>query len=216
MLVSETVKFFIPSISKDKIGSTLYYCEISPIANNSNNNISLSDIERILSNYSSLYTVSSTIEDISSCPSTAILSNNNEIKNQSVVEDENELFTALSPMSLSINVSATSHFNAVAKTIKSNEYPLISLAVGEPDFHPPKEVIKATGRAAEDGYYRYSPILGLESLRQLISNDYKVRKHVDYNINEICLCNGATQADTEVYYYYLFYSLFCCFFFYFI
>lgn len=103
----------------------------------------------------------------------------------------------LSPMSVSIKVSATSYFNAIAKNIKSVDCPLISLAVGEPDYKPPIEVIKATGKAAEDGFYRYSAILGLESLRKLISDDYKNRKNVEYNVNEICLCNGATQAATE-------------------
>lgn len=189
LLISQTIVFFIPKIPKDKLGWTLYYFEITP---NDKIGIKISDIERILSNYSSLYNVSSTLEDIPLCPSTSSVENENE-------EMNNTIQKTLSPMSLSIKVSATSYFNAIAKEIKSDKYPLISLAVGEPDFHPPKEVIKATGRAAEDGFYRYSPILGLESLRLLISNDYKLRKHVDYNINEICLCNGGTQACTEVY-----------------
>lgn len=189
LLISQTIVFFIPKIPKDKLGWTLYYFEITP---NDKIGIRINDIERILSNYSSLYNVSSTLEDIPLCPSTSSAENENE-------EMNNTIQKTLSPMSLSIKVSATSYFNAIAKEIKSDKYPLISLAVGEPDFHPPKEVIKATGRAAEDGFYRYSPILGLESLRLLISNDYKLRKHVDYNINEICLCNGGTQACTEVY-----------------
>ena len=72
---------------------------------------------------------------------------------------------------------------------------VISLGVGEPDFQTPWSVRKAGITSLEKGKTKYTSNLGLELLRQEVSN-YIVRKcNVEYNAkNEILISVGGSEA----------------------
>lgn len=70
----------------------------------------------------------------------------------------------------------------------------ILLAVGEPDFPTPEEIIEACDKAMRDGHTRYTHSLGIIQLREAISADYKKRYNVDIDPGCIMVCSGTSPA----------------------
>ena len=80
-------------------------------------------------------------------------------------------------------------------TIKSREMqakgiPVISLAIGEPDFFSPPHAIEAGYQAALRGDTKYPPIDGTPALKQAIQRKFKRDSGLDYAMNEICVGHG--------------------------
>ena len=67
---------------------------------------------------------------------------------------------------------------------------MYSLCVGEPDYQPPIEVLRATGEAALNGNTKYTAVNGEASLRAAISRDLRDRKGLNYSPDEIVVSNG--------------------------
>ena len=84
-------------------------------------------------------------------------------------------------------------FSSVVK-MRGEGIDVTSLCVGEPDFPPPREVISATVKAAEEGMTKYTGNAGILSLREAIADDLKKRKGVAYAPDEILVSNGAKQS----------------------
>ena len=71
---------------------------------------------------------------------------------------------------------------------------IIHLSIGEPDFTAPPAVQRAAHRAIETGTTRYTPALGLDSLRQAIAHDYAQRLGQDVSPERIVVTAGASGA----------------------
>ena len=80
-------------------------------------------------------------------------------------------------------------------TIKSREMrakgiPVISLAIGEPDFFSPRHAIEAGYQAALRGETKYPPIDGVPALKQAIQRKFQRDSGLDYALSEICVGHG--------------------------
>ena len=100
----------------------------------------------------------------------------------------------INPRVTEIPASSTVYLaSKVSELIRDGEK-VLSLAVGEPDFPPPKPITDAALKAMEDGHMRYTNVAGIHELRSAISEYLRSYKNVVYNTDQILCTNGAKQA----------------------
>ncbi|TDS74059.1 pyridoxal phosphate-dependent aminotransferase [Comamonas sp. JUb58] len=83
---------------------------------------------------------------------------------------------------------------ALAAQVAGSAEPMIFLNIGEPDFTAPPLVQQAADRAIREGRTQYTPALGVEPLRQALSDWYKQRFGVDVPARRIVITAGASAA----------------------
>ena len=83
---------------------------------------------------------------------------------------------------------------AMAREVAATREPMIFLNIGEPDFTAPPLVQQAAERAIRDGLTQYTNALGLEPLRERISDWYATRFGVDMPARRIVITAGASAA----------------------
>ena len=83
---------------------------------------------------------------------------------------------------------------AMAREVAGTSEPMIFLNIGEPDFTAPPLVQQAAERAIRDGLTQYTNALGLEPLRERISDWYATRFGVDMPARRIVITAGASAA----------------------
>ena len=84
-----------------------------------------------------------------------------------------------------------------AKQLEKKGIEVIKLNIGDPiayDFDTPQHMKDALYRAALDGYNGYAPSEGYEELREEIAKREKRRNGMDYDIDDICITTGVTEA----------------------
>jgi aspartate aminotransferase len=69
----------------------------------------------------------------------------------------------------------------------------INLGLGEPDFQPPEEAVKAVEEAMRMGFNKYGPTLGMPSLRREISRRLK-RYWKDAGPDNIIVTSSGSEA----------------------
>ncbi|MBS0492511.1 MAG: aminotransferase class I/II-fold pyridoxal phosphate-dependent enzyme, partial [Proteobacteria bacterium] len=83
---------------------------------------------------------------------------------------------------------------AMAREVAGTREPMIFLNIGEPDFTAPPLVQQAAERAIRDGLTQYTNALGLDLLRERISDWYASRFGVDVPARRIVVTAGASAA----------------------
>ena len=83
---------------------------------------------------------------------------------------------------------------ALAREAAHTSAPMIFLNIGEPDFTAPQLVQQAAARAIAEGHTQYTPALGLDALRERISQWYAQRFGVDVPARRIVVTAGASAA----------------------
>lgn len=97
-----------------------------------------------------------------------------------------------------LSESATIAMARKATELKKSGVDVISLSLGEPDFDTP-DALKAAGiKAIEDNITHYTPVPGIQEVREAISQKFKRDNGLDYAPNEIVVSNGAKQSITNV------------------
>lgn len=91
-------------------------------------------------------------------------------------------------------VAATVAMTAKARELRAAGVPVISLAIGEPDFASPPHAVEAAHRAALAGETKYPPLDGTPALKQAIQRKFRRDAGLDFAPDEICVANGAKQA----------------------
>lgn len=86
--------------------------------------------------------------------------------------------------------AATAHAQRMAGSARE----VIFLNIGEPDFTAPPLVQEAAARAIHDGLTQYTPALGLDALRERLSQWYRERWGVDVPARRIVVTAGASAA----------------------
>jgi len=71
---------------------------------------------------------------------------------------------------------------------------VISFGPGEPDFLPPKHVIKAAKKYLDEGYTHYSPPPGRKELLEALSKKLKKENRIERDPEEIVVTNGSNEA----------------------
>ena len=90
---------------------------------------------------------------------------------------------------LGVSESRTIRVFSLARQLQQQGRHIISLAVGEPAFDTPKEVVDATRQALADQHTRYGAVAGLEPLRDRLADGF-----TGYSSRNILVTNGAKQA----------------------
>ncbi|MBX9935454.1 MAG: pyridoxal phosphate-dependent aminotransferase [Burkholderiaceae bacterium] len=83
---------------------------------------------------------------------------------------------------------------ALAAEVAHSQQPMVFLNIGEPDFTAPPLVQEAGLRAIRDGRTQYTPSLGLDALRERISDWYAQRFGVAVPARRIVVTAGASAA----------------------
>lgn len=82
----------------------------------------------------------------------------------------------------------------LAREVAHTDQPMIFLNIGEPDFTAPPLVQQAAARAIAAGNTQYTPALGLDALRERISQWYGERFGVEVPARRIVVTAGASAA----------------------
>ncbi len=73
----------------------------------------------------------------------------------------------------------------LAAKFKEKGYNIISLAVGEPDFTTPPNIIEAACKAMHEGKTHYTPPSGIKELRTAIAEKYRNENHVNIDASNV-------------------------------
>lgn len=104
---------------------------------------------------------------------------------------------------VSERINQLSESQTIAMATRSRELQaegkdIISLSLGEPDFHTPDRIKNAAKKAIDDNYTSYTPVSGYLELRQAISKKFKRDNGLDYSPNQIVASTGAKQSIANV------------------
>lgn len=94
--------------------------------------------------------------------------------------------------------SATIAMSQKSRELKSQGIDVISLSLGEPDFHTPDFIKQAAVKALEDNFTTYTPVPGYDDLREAISRKFKRDNNLDYKKDQIVVSTGAKQSIANV------------------
>jgi len=90
-----------------------------------------------------------------------------------------------------IQPSATLAINSKARALRQQGTHVVNFGVGEPDFGTPLHIQQAAIKAIRDGHTRYTPVSGIDQLKEAICdtlrNDYGLTYH---NENVLVTCGG--------------------------
>ncbi|MFT8777421.1 MAG: pyridoxal phosphate-dependent aminotransferase [Gluconacetobacter liquefaciens] len=81
-----------------------------------------------------------------------------------------------------------------ARALRAEGHQVLSLALGEPDFAPPRAVIEAAHQAALDGQTKYPPVDGTPALKAAIARKFARENGLDYRLSQIMVSNGGKQV----------------------
>ena len=98
-----------------------------------------------------------------------------------------------------ISPSATEETSFLANKLKRQGIDIISFAQGEPDFDTPENIKEAAIAAIREGFTKYTDVPGIPELRQAVANKFKKENGIDYEQDQILICNGGKQALYQVF-----------------
>lgn len=94
--------------------------------------------------------------------------------------------------------SATIAMSRKSRELKAEGKDVISLSLGEPDFHTPQFIKDAAVEAMRNNFTTYTPVPGYDDLRQAISEKFKRDNGLDYAPDQIVVSTGAKQSIANV------------------
>jgi aspartate aminotransferase len=100
----------------------------------------------------------------------------------------------LSNRAKSLRPSPTLAINAKAKSMQAQGIHVISFGVGEPDFDTPKNIKRAAVKAIEEGFTKYTPVGGIDELKDAIIQKFKRDNHLTYKRSEILVSCGGKHS----------------------
>jgi len=98
-----------------------------------------------------------------------------------------------------ISPSATVVTSFLANQLKRQGIDVISFAQGDPDFDTPENIKEAAIVAIREGFTKYTDVSGIPELREAVVNKFKRENEIDYEPDQIIICNGGKQALYEVF-----------------
>lgn len=100
----------------------------------------------------------------------------------------------LSHRARDIKPSPTLAIDAKAKAMKARGIDIVNFGVGEPDFDTPANVKEAAIKAIRDGFTKYTPVGGIDSLKEAIREKFRKDNNLDYAHEEIIVSCGAKHS----------------------
>lgn len=83
---------------------------------------------------------------------------------------------------------------ARAQALEAQGRDIVHMEVGEPDFPTPEPIVRAAGAALKAGHTRYTPALGLPTLRRAIADYYERRFGVPVAAERVVVTPGSSIA----------------------
>jgi aspartate aminotransferase len=102
--------------------------------------------------------------------------------------------SVLSDRVKSLKPSPTLAINAKAKSMQAQGIQVISFGAGEPDFDTPDNIKKAAKKAIDDGFTKYTPVGGIDELKDAIINKFKRDSQLTYKRSEILVSCGGKHS----------------------
>jgi aspartate aminotransferase len=93
-----------------------------------------------------------------------------------------------------VKPSATIAVTQKARELKAQGREIISLSVGEPDFDTPDNIKAAAIDAIRRGETKYTPVSGIQPLREAIAAKFKRENGLDYKASQTIVCTGGKQV----------------------
>jgi len=90
--------------------------------------------------------------------------------------------------------SATLAMARMSRELKASGKDVIALSLGEPDFNTPEFIKKAGQDAINNNFTHYTPVAGLDDLRESISNKFFRDNKLKYSKDQIVVSTGAKQS----------------------
>jgi aspartate aminotransferase len=100
----------------------------------------------------------------------------------------------LSNRARSLKPSPTLAINAKAKSMQAQGIHVISFGAGEPDFDTPQNIKQAAKKAIDDGFTKYTPVGGIDELKDAIINKFKRDSQLIYKRSEILVSCGGKHS----------------------
>lgn len=100
----------------------------------------------------------------------------------------------LSDRILAMEESATLAMSRKSRELRAQGKDIISLSLGEPDFHTPEFIKQAAIEAMEQNYTTYTPVPGSDDLRDAIANKFNRDNNIPYKREHIVVSTGAKQS----------------------
>lgn len=91
---------------------------------------------------------------------------------------------------LRVKPSATIAVTQKARDLRASGRDIISLSVGEPDFDTPDNIKRAAIAAIERGETKYTPVAGIQPLREAIASKFKRENGLDYKASQTIVGTG--------------------------
>ena len=91
---------------------------------------------------------------------------------------------------LRVKPSATIAATQKARELKAAGRDIISLSVGEPDFDTPDNIKQAAITAIQRGETKYTPVLGIQPLREAIAAKFRRENGLDYKASQTIVGTG--------------------------
>ena len=94
--------------------------------------------------------------------------------------------------------SATLAMARMSRELKASGKDVIALSLGEPDFNTPEFIKKAGKDAINNNFTHYTPVAGLDDLRESISNKFFRDNKLKYSKDQIVVSTGAKQSLANI------------------
>ena len=102
--------------------------------------------------------------------------------------------TVLSNRARSLKPSPTLAINAKAKSMQAQGIHVISFGAGEPDFDTPQNIKQAAKKAIDDGFTKYTPVGGIDDLKDAIIKKFQRDSGLTYKRSEIIVSCGGKHS----------------------
>jgi aspartate aminotransferase len=102
--------------------------------------------------------------------------------------------SVLSNRAKSLKPSPTLAINAKAKSMQAQGIHVISFGAGEPDFDTPQSIKQAAKKAIDDGFTKYTPVGGIDELKDAIIKKFQRDNQLTYKRSEILVSCGGKHS----------------------
>lgn len=93
-----------------------------------------------------------------------------------------------------IKPSPTLAMDAKAKAMKASGVDVVNFGVGEPDFDTPDNIKEAAIKAIKDGFTKYTPVGGIDPLKDAVIEKFRKDNNLEYGRDEIIVSCGAKHS----------------------
>jgi aspartate aminotransferase len=93
-----------------------------------------------------------------------------------------------------IKPSLTTVVDTKAKALKKAGVDVVSFGAGEPDFDTPEHIKEAAIRAIKEGFTKYTPVGGVDELKEAIRVRFQEDLGLAYQLNEVAVSCGGKHS----------------------